>query len=914
MKNLLRALAVVAFSMPALALAQTTGTLSGQMFDSTGQPLRGIKVVASSETQIGGAKSTATGDDGTFRVSGLTPGKFTVTASAPKFRSVVLTNIKITPNTTTELQIVMEVETATDEVRVVEKAPVVNTSSTAVGETFDEDFLNQLPIASRDYQGVMALTPGVVDIDGSGNPQSRGGTFFNNSYTVDGFQTTDPVTHTFGQNFSFNAMSAVQVETAGSGAEHSDTLGAATNIVTKSGSNRLEFDGGGTYTDENMRLFKDARDRGNNRSVTMNLNVGGPILKDRLWFYVSAELISNTFTLPKDPEFGPHPTASVLALNSFAKLAWQVSTRNKVDLRLSYSAGDFRNRIQSYLVEPEAEQRQLQRTTQVGLQWTSLLTDKLFLQTRVGFQDIRLDVGPQSCVWDPEHCTDRPAQIDVLTGIERQNYSNHSVQDRRTGELSGHLEWFGDSTRWGSHAVKVGAKFEAHENPFKETVPGDYVYYSRGPEPFLRTDTCSNDPKLARGDCRHNWLYSLAKGNKLLLFLEDNFRPTRYLSIQPGLGLHRGHSSDDRERIVTDIDALTPHLNVVWDPTHDGRTAIRGSINSRVDTGFLALAGFLSRTLYERRCQWDPDVKDYVRNCTSQGGDSGTTVGMPCGPGGTRPDGSPCQSKLSPARLWEVVLGAEREILTGVSLGVNFIYRKFVHQFEDVETNAYWNQGGTDLRREANYKSGRPEFIFDLQTPSSAVRRYEGVDAILRKKEGIIRALASYTWSRYEGVADSTFASTFLDNPGQAPYYYGPLRADIRHSVQLNGSYFLKPWLSLGVGYEFQSGGPYNRLYFDPVYSSFSSFQSKRGYDSRGTLNPDDDTPLRLPDISMLNAQVRANLQPLINQKLELWAESFNLLALRTTTSVIEQDGQFFGRSARRLPPMSVRVGVRYRF
>jgi hypothetical protein len=161
---------------------------------------------------------------------------------------------------------------------------------------------------------------------------------------------------------------------------------------------------------------------------------------------------------------------------------------------------------------------------------------------------------------------------------------------------------------------------------------------------------------------------------------------------------------------------------------------------------------------------------------------------------------------------------------------------------------------------------------------------------------------------------DSSFASFFLDNPGQNQYFYGPLADDSRHDVRAQASYQLTSWFSVGGSYAFFSGGPYNRFHFDPVYGSFSRFQAHRGNDSNGTLNPDDDQPLRLPDLSQLSLQVRANLEPLIKQRLEIWADALNLLALRTTTSVVQQDGPFFGQQTDRLQPMRVRLGLRYRF
>jgi hypothetical protein len=79
-------------------------------------------------------------------------------------------------------------------------------------------------------------------------------------------------------------------------------------------------------------------------------------------------------------------------------------------------------------------------------------------------------------------------------------------------------------------------------------------------------------------------------------------------------------------------------------------------------------------------------------------------------------------------------------------------------------------------------------------------------------------------------------------------------------------------------------------------------------------LNPDDDTALRLPDVSVLNFKLQASLEPLIKQKISLWVDLLNALALRTPLSVVEQDGPFWGATQTRMAASRLRVGARYQF
>ena len=178
-----------------------------------------MTVTISSPTQIGGAQSRPPpATRARFRFQGLFPGVFKVSASAPKLRTVVQEGVRVGQAARPSVALVMEVDTGQEEqITVIQKAPEINTRTSTVGESFDIDFLNSLPLATRDFQGAAALAAGVTDVTGSGNPEVRGGLYFNNKYSVDGFDTTDPVTSTFGQNFSFNAMANLEVSTAGAG-------------------------------------------------------------------------------------------------------------------------------------------------------------------------------------------------------------------------------------------------------------------------------------------------------------------------------------------------------------------------------------------------------------------------------------------------------------------------------------------------------------------------------------------------------------------------------------------------------------------------------------------------------------------------------------------------------------------------
>ena len=353
--------------------------------------------------------------------------------------------------------------------------------------------------------------------------------------------------------------------------------------------------------------------------------------------------------------------------------------------------------------------------------------------------------------------------------------------------------------------------------------------------------------------------------------------------------------------------AWTPHFSVMWDPTHDGKTKLQATVDGLADTGFLALARFTSRRLYSRRCCWDEEAKAYIPELPQLGRQRLVSPwACPAAPTGIGPDGRPCRTKLKTPRVWEATLGGRARDLHRHRGGrATSSTGGSCNQWEDAETNGNWNEAGTGLRREAPFKTDRSQFVYDLQTPEAAHRTLPGHHGVscASARAGPRRSL-SYTWSKYEGPVDSSFASVFLDNPGQTQYFYGPLPADIRHDVRAQVTYQINSWLSVGATYQFSAAGPYNRFVLRSGVRRLQPLHRPPGLRLERDAEPRRRPPLRLPDISQLNLQARASLEPLIKQRIEIWVDALNVLALRTTTSVVQTPiTQFFGRPTSRMAP-----------
>ncbi len=917
LRSFARVLVVAAVcALPTLALGQggVTGSVVGYVFDQGGQPLKGIKIVTTSATQIGGGKTTYTNDEGFFRFVGLLPGTFEVSASAKGLRTVLQKDIAVGVSSSAEINLVMEVESQQlEEVKVIEKAPIVSTTTSSVKEVYDEEFVDNLPVDQKTAieSFVGSGVPGAV----SGNANQariRGGNPNQTAYLVDGFYMS-------GQRVTMKALAAFEVQTAGYGAEGAASPGGVVSMVTKSGSNKFEFDVNAFAEDTNLRFFKvDAIDNTDHGWVYyMNPNFSGPIIKDRLWYFANIEFRSELTTREKDPSgiaATPRKNSSGNVRGS-VKFTWQVSPRNKAQAIVTLNRDFAKNTVGGFGVEQEAQGKVDNADAMVGLIWESMLTDTLLFRSQFALQDFRMERAPERCRTSPEDCDHiYPITQSFPRSQTLQNFNTHDQRFRQSLELINKFEWFGSSKVFGDHNVKLQNTYYFERVTFTQATPGDQSIVLNGNVNVSRTEYFSNDPRL--GDPRYGYFIAASGSAKNVAVLSDSMRLTRHFTLSPGLSLVYSRASNNFGNTLIDAQGLAPSIAAVWDATHDGRTAVRGSFSSMVDLENLGIARQVGGSRVTRKCNWDATSQTFTSDCAYSGGDSGRTIGLPCGASAQDQFGRPCRETLQIPRTWEYTAGVEREIVQGVGIGTDFVYRQFSRQYELIETNKIWNNSGTELDPDGGYKNGRAQTVLDLETPPEARRRYIGVTTTVHKREGALKLTAAYTWSQINGTVQQGFDNEYGDIPGRDVYLLDSyLGDDARHAVRTRAVYQITKWLTTGIEWRYTSGQPYSRRFWNTQTGGFADYRARPGINPGNNINdPTDDRPIRLPDQQNLNVQLRANLKPITGVNFEAYVDVLNVLSLRTVTGVETQDTPLFQQATGYLPPMRLRIGARYKF
>jgi hypothetical protein len=912
------ALSVLAFlvSLPAIALGQggTSGSIIGFVYDQTGAPIRGVRASATSPTQIGGAQVAYSDDQGQFRIRQLFPGTFELRLTAPKLKTIIQKDIRVGITAPAEVNLVMDVESAeVEEVRVVQKAPLISTTKANLKETYDLDFVEATPHVMRDniWRQLIAETPGGI------GDRIRGSTASQTIMTQDGFFMR-------GQYPVLKSAAAFEIQSGGYGADNVMASGGMVNVVTRTGSNQWVFEFNAESTLNQLVFFRDSTDA--NSGLFFHVlapAVSGPIIKDRLWFAFATEthLLYNTNNLGvaidrgKDPlgEFPDPLPARKFIQKGTLKLTWQVAQRNKISSVSNFDFPHEWNMINGQGVSVDAQQeRQGVRLFQ-GLIWESLLSDTVVWRTQVGGTAIPQHIWPALCNENPN--------CDHIPSIEQKfprrqlygNNNNHQRDDLWSVQFQNRLDWFLATKSFGEHNLFIKDDFYTELETRRTSRPGDQLVTYNGPDPESLTRYFSNDPRYE--EARYGWYIAETNVSRHTLTLVDSWRPTRFLTLSPGINHVWATASNGEGDDLGSMQTITPTFSAAWDATHDGRTVVRGSFNQYVDVDMVNVARHGLGTQPQINCKWDAASQTFTRDCVFSGGRSPNTFGSPCGPTGIDASGRDCRQKLKIPRTWEVTMGGERELVPGLALALDFAYKKFTNLPEVNEVNQIWNGSGTELNRFGGYRDGRAQKVNDLSTPDGATRDYKGITLGVTKREGPLRVRGSYTLSELKGSVWNDLTNAWGDNPARDVFLDGPLPDDHRHEVKLNLVYQATGWLSLGVMYNYFSGQPYNRLFRNDQTTNFEDYRARLGTSPGANVNdPNDDRDLRYPDQQDVNAQVRVSLKPLLGQDLKLYANVLNILALRTTTAVVQNDTAEFGTISSRMSPFRVRLGLEYRY
>jgi len=294
-------LLALALAVTGLATAQERfGALMGKVTDQQSAVVPGV-TVTTTNTQTGESRVFVTGADGMFRAPDLAPGRYTVKFELSGFSSAERSDVLVLLGRELELNTQLSVGAQTETVQVRgEATPLVDQRSTLIAHNVTAEEFDRLP-KGRSFQSLALSAPSVNQGDVEGGIQVNGASGAENSFTVDGIVTNSLVNGQSRQNTVFEYLQEVQVKTSGISAEYGGALGGVISAVTKSGGNTFRGEGHYYYEGSALaaapvkRLVLDPLTEVNgfyvqdkeqaNKQNEFGGSIGGPIVKDRLFFY-----------------------------------------------------------------------------------------------------------------------------------------------------------------------------------------------------------------------------------------------------------------------------------------------------------------------------------------------------------------------------------------------------------------------------------------------------------------------------------------------------------------------------------------------------------------------------------------------------------------------------------------------------
>lgn len=505
---------VALLSAPAVAIAQTS-EIAGVVRDASGAFLPGVTVEASSPALIERLRVVFTDGQGQYRVIALSPGTYKVTYMLPGFNTIIREGVVLTAEFTAAIDVSMSVGSVEESIIVSGQTPLVDIQATTQRRSLTAELLNDLP-TGRSFQNLAVLVPGVQmplgqsDVGGSdGNrwqtlrvhgsrddqmPLLLNGMPFNNMNNTGGGYN-----HTLAINTG--TVQEMTVTTSGSTAEVR-TSGVVSNTVAKEGGNKFNYyfytdgTGGGLQSDN---LTDDLVARGLTsvahvkRIFEINPTMGGPIVRNKLWFYggyrfiTSQKYLANAY-YTKDPTAPQYcrnvagclfngvlvPDSRDLSQQDFSgdsyhhsytvNLTLQASQRNKFNIY--YHKGDrYLDNDSSLTTTPEAASYLHSDPDDLfQLHWTNPLTSRLLLEGGfTNFQELWWWLPRERPFVDPNTIS----KLEASTGT-----SYGSLLTKQRADSDQYNMRFAVNYVTGSHAFKVGMQNMWGTRNFTYTTPG----------------------------------------------------------------------------------------------------------------------------------------------------------------------------------------------------------------------------------------------------------------------------------------------------------------------------------------------------------------------------------------------------------------------------------------------------------
>jgi hypothetical protein len=654
-------------AIPRVTFAQATASIVGTAKDASGAVLPGVSVEASSPALIEKTRSVVTNGTGQYSIDNLRPGTYTVTFTLAGFSVVKREGIELSGSFIATVNADMKVGQVAETITVSGEAPVVDVTSARTQEVISGETVSSLP-TSRQYGGLIALVP-AINVQGNDVGGAQGGIF--NVFQVHGGRRNEGQVQVDGMSAGYQGMGVSSYVTEignaqevvfalAGGLGEAVTGGPQMNIIGKQGGNR--FAGsffitgtGDKFQGTNLTPELQAQGLTTPQSLSkawdINPAYGGPIMKDKLWFFGTYRYQSNDQNvasmwvnlnagdntkwtyLPADGKNGRPlqvPIDDGRWKNGSLRLTWQATPKNKFNFWSDYQqicqhciqgGSSSGTTFSGTIASPEALQRVENRpNSMTQISWTSPVTTKLLLEVNTQLGPYFWWGGTQK---NPYDATTIPVNetAGLIPGL---NYRSSDWSDHTgfTNIVQGSLSYV-----TGSHSAKFGVRYMANDSTFPKN------YYNNAQLHYQFTNGVPNQFTMYADQASQQQQHQ----GMTALYAQDRWTAGR-LTLQGGLRFERLVDHFAQQQMGPNIflptavvfpaqdgpldhKDLQPRMGATYDVFGNGKTAVKfflgeyvttvNTIDEWINFSPAGLGHFVSSAARS----WTDANHDFVPNC-----------------------------------------------------------------------------------------------------------------------------------------------------------------------------------------------------------------------------------------------------------------------------------------------------------
>ena len=807
---------------------QATADLRGFVTDKTGAAVvdAGVSIV-NTETHL--ERNSQTLETGAYSFSGLPAGSYIITVEKSGFATKQVQGITLTVGETANIDVTVQLGSVAETINVAGDPPVVDTSESYIGTTIGTQEVQDLPLQSRQFANLAVLTPGVT-LTYNADPTERNrlmpsiaGTRGRlTSFTVDNADQSEDMDGGLLQTVSLEAVQEFQVITHRFTAEQGRAAYGIINVITKSGSNEWHGSAFEFFRNDALNWRTHTEELNDEPKSDYNRNqyggsFGGPIIKDKLFFFVAPERLDQTTvnivnTQGVAPSLDGPETLPQTLFTITAKLDYQISKNNLMTFRYSREHNSDVSEVTP--ISPEESWGVNVNTYHTGVvNLTSTLGATTVNQLTFDVTDWQNGLLPNST---------GPGLFFPNGVVLGENQSLPQTTSLRKWEVRDTFSLV--KTGKGSHNIKFGVDENLTPHPGGTYATQRYPQYT-----FLGNSLTSPISQIFYNVGNASFVYNTF--NRFGLFVQDDWQVTRKLTINAGLrwdyyggvAFNQSYSptyvflqsvlpSFAGKQTQNQKTNFGPRLGFAYDPIGNGKTVIRGGyglyFNWPIESSVFTILGRNP----------NPEVIGYLVNDPTgilNPDGSFYQYGQPLPPNQLVPSAFPLQNavvdptNVAP-RYQQATIGFEREVAPNTVFAADYIWSRGDHSVFDNQINRYPEP---DLPR----PYAAAGFNFPIMIESTEGRSaYQSLNlSIVHRYSRNFALNAWYTLSKCKSTSvvavDEGFTSYPIDenNPG-SPANFGPCALSPTHKIMVGPTWTLPKQFQVSSIIRFTSGQRYN--------------------------------------------------------------------------------------------------------